>query len=184
MEYLMKYCRPFVVLGALTTFSLAAPARAAAQVEIEIDPLAYAFNGFSLHAAKVLGQVRVNVGTFGIDVPRFLHSNDDWDARMRGVGVKFDYLGQSIDGLFVGADAGYMRMKYSPEGDPRDVRRDEIGVGIRTGYRIPIGRSGLYAAPWAGLQYTFNGDDVIVDGRAFERRQLVVFPTVHIGWRF
>jgi hypothetical protein len=184
MEYLMTYRRLFFALGVLASSSLVAPPRAAAQVEIEIDPLAYAFNGFSLHVAKVLGNVRVNVGTFGIDVPRFLHSNDEWDATMRGMGVKFDYLGASIDGFFVGADAGYMRMKYSPEGDPRDVRRDEIGFGMRTGYRLPIGRSGLYIAPWVGVQYSFNGDDVVLDGSAFERRPLTIFPTVHIGWRF
>ncbi len=44
-------------------------AHAHAQVEVEADPVAYALNGFSLHAAKVMGATRLSVGAFGIDVP-------------------------------------------------------------------------------------------------------------------
>jgi hypothetical protein len=163
---------------------LALPSSAAAQIELEADPIAYALNGFSLHLAKGLGSVRVNVGTFGIDVPAAFHGNDGWTATMRGAGVKVDYLGARSDGLFVGVDGGYMRNRYALVGGDETVVRGVVGVGVRGGYRLPLGGSGLYVAPWVGLSYNFNGDDVAIGGETFERSALVPFPTVHIGWRF
>jgi hypothetical protein len=150
-------------IGLLTlvlVLSFAAPSRGAAQIEVEIDPIAYAFNGFSLHLAKVLGSARVNVGTFGIDVPGAFHGNDGWTETMRGAGVKVDYLGSRSDGFFVGVDGGYMRNRYAlvGGGDGDAEVRDIVGVGIRGGYRLPLGGSGLYVAPWVGLSYNFNGD--------------------------
>jgi hypothetical protein len=170
----------------LLALSLAPPPRAAAQasVEIEADPVAYAFSGFSLHVAKVFGSVRANIGAFGLDVPRAYHGNEGWNSTMRGAGVKFDYLGSSIDGLFVGVEGGYMRNRYLLEGQSRTAERAVIGVGMRGGYRMPIGSSGLYLAPWVGVGHNFDGDDVVIAGEEFSRSRVTVFPTVHIGWRF
>lgn len=163
---------------------LLSPAPAKAQVEVEADPLAYALNGFSLHAAKVLGPGRVSVGTFGVDVPRAFHGNDGWDSTVRGATVKLDYLGASIDGFFVGVDGLYARTSYALSGDDARERRDGFGVGIRGGYRIPLGGRGLYVVPWVGVSYGFGGEEVVIDTETFERRALTVFPTVHVGWRF
>jgi hypothetical protein len=164
--------------------AFAAPSSASAQVEIEADPLAYALNGFSLHVAKVFGSVRVNVGTFGLDVPTAYHGNSGWNSTMRGVGVKFDHLGSAIDGFFVGAEGGYMRNRYEREGHAPATERDVIGAGVRGGYRLPIGGSGLYLAPWVGIGYNFDGDDVVIAGEEFDRSPVSRFATVHIGWRF
>jgi hypothetical protein len=172
------------VLGLVAVLSLAAPGRAAAQVEVEVDPFAYAFNGFSLHLAKVLGSARVNVGTFGLDVPRAYHGNEGWSSTMRGAGVKVDYLGSRIDGFFAGVDGGYMRNRYvlATEGDSE--ARHVLGLGVRGGYRQPIGGSRLYVAPWVGISYNFDGDDVMIAGDEFKRSAVAPFATVHIGWRF
>lgn len=173
-----------LVLVLAAGFALAPTAEAHAQVELEADPIAYALNGFSLHAAKVLGATRLSVGTFGIDVPRSYHGNEGWSSSMRGAGVKWDYLGASIDGWFAGVDAGYMRMSYLLEVERETVKRHVIGAGVRGGYRLPLGRSGLYLSPWIGLSYNFDGDDVVVGSERFDRGGVTVFPTVHIGWRF
>lgn len=162
--------------------SLASPA--GAQVEVEADPFAYALNGFSLHVAKVFGSVRANVGTFGLDVPGFYHGNPGWRSRMRGAGVKVDYLGPRVDGFFVGAEGGYMRMEYALDGQPDRAERHVVGVGVRGGYRLPLGRSGLYVAPWIGVGYNFDGDEVVLNDETFARGPFGVFPTVHVGWRF
>lgn len=180
----MSYRNAAIALGSLLALSLLIPKRAEAQVEVEADPIAYALNGFSLHVAKIVGSYRFNLGTFGIDVPRAFHGNDDWDATMRGAGIKVDHLGSGVNGFFVGADAGYMRMTYALDGDPRDVRRGEINAGVRTGYRLPIGRSGLYIAPWVGVSYNLKGGDVVLGDSRFEHGAVTVFPTVHVGWRF
>lgn len=159
-------------------------APAAAQVEVEVDPMAYAFNGFSLHLAKVLGSVRLNVGTFGIDVPTAFHGNDGWTETMRGAGVKVDYLGSDLNGVFAGVDGGYLRNRYTLSASAESEVRNVFGVGVRAGYRLPVGSRGLYLAPWVGVSYNFNGDDVAIGGDAFERSVVRVFPTVHVGWRF
>jgi hypothetical protein len=169
----------------LVVASLAVPAPGAAQahVEIEADPIAYAFNGYSLHLAKVMGRVRVNVGTFGLDIPAAYHGNEGWTSSMRGAGVKVDYLGSSIDGVFVGLDGGYMRNRYALRAGGEAAERDVIGLGVRGGYRQAIGRRGLYVAPWVSVGYNFDGEDVVIAGKEFQRRAVSVFPTVHLGWR-
>jgi hypothetical protein len=176
----MRSIRPFLI----TVLVLASPGAALAQVEIEVDPIAYAFNGFSLHGAKVLGAFRVNVGTFGIDVPVAIHGNDGWHSTMRGAGVKVDYLGSRLDGLFVGVEGGYMRNRYVLEATGGSEQRSEIGGGVRGGYRYSVGSRGLYVAPWVGVSYSMNGAEVAIGEATFRRSPVTVFPTVHIGWRF
>ncbi len=182
----MKTTAMKIPLLYLLALLFGAPTGIGAQVDIEIeaDPIAYAFNGFSLHAAKIFGSVRANVGTFGIDVPGAYHGNDGWSSTMRGAGVKVDYLGSSLDGFFVGVEGGYMRNTYTLAAGGEAAERNIIGVGVRGGYRLPLGRSGLYVAPWLGVGYNFDGDDVEVSGEKFDRRPITVFPTVHLGWRF
>jgi len=173
-------------LAVILAFGLVlfAPGRAAAQVEVEADPIAWALNGYSLHVAKLFGQLRVNVGAFGVDVPTALHGNDGWESTMRGAGVKIDYLGASRDGFFMGVEGGYMRYNYLRTGEIAPVGRDVLGAGVRGGYRLLLGGRGLYVVPWVGVGYNINGDDVVVAGERFDRSAITVFPTVHLGWRF
>jgi hypothetical protein len=170
------------------TLLVAMPSPGTSQVEVEVDPIAYAASGFSLHVAKVLGPARLNVGTFGAEIPTWLHGNEGWTSTMRGAGVKLDYVGQTSDGWFVGLEGGYLRMEYRlagvGEGAGEAVGRDVVGVGLRGGYRLPLGGRGLYIAPWVGLGYNFDGSAVVVGDEVFERSAVVIFPTVHIGWRF
>jgi hypothetical protein len=173
-----------LALALAAALTLAPPTEAHAQVEFEADPLAYALNGFSLHAAKVLGTTRLSVGTFGIDVPRSYHGNEGWSHSMRGAGVKWDYLGASIDGWFTGADAGFMRTRYSIDPEGTKEQRNVIGAGVRAGYRLPLGGAGFYLSPWVSVSYNFDGDDVVVGTERFDRSAVTVFPTVHLGWRF
>jgi hypothetical protein len=98
--------------------------------------------------------------------------------------VKLDYLGSSIDGFFVGADGGYMRVEYTLDDQPLATRRDVVGIGARGGYRRALGGRGLYVAPWVGMSYNFDGADVVIDGQEFTRSAIMPFATVHIGWRF
>jgi hypothetical protein len=172
----------WAVLG--ITLLLAVPSGARGQVEVEVDPIAYAASGFSLHVAKVLGPMRLNLGAFGADVPSWMHGNEGWTSTMRGAGVKVDYVGAPSAGFFVGAEGGYMRMDYRLLREGENVKRDVVGVGLRGGYRLPLGGRGLYIAPWVGVGYNFDGPAVEVGGEEFERSPISIFPTVHIGWRF
>lgn len=189
MNGLTGYRTRRIACAALTiciTLSLAATSRAAAQIEVESDPFAWVLSGFSLHGAAALGPVRLSVGTFGVDVPEFFHGNDDWDVVVRGGTVKLDWVGSSTDGLFAGLDGQYARTRYTytPEtGEPR-VNRDGVGLGVRGGYRLPLGGSGLFVVPWMSVSYSLDGRDVTVAAETFDRGRVTVFPTVHVGWRF
>ena len=174
----------FLLAGGLACLLLAPPARVSAQVEVEVDPMAYAMDGFSLHLARMFGPVRMNVGTFGIRVPEFVHGNEGWTNTMRGVGVKVDHVGSSQAGLFAGIEGGVMRMKYDRAASTSPETRTVVGIGVRAGHRTFIGDRGLYVAPWIGVGYNMNGDPVQVDGAEFERSALSIFPTIHVGWRF
>lgn len=172
------------VLASLAMLAvLSGPGEAGAQIEIEADPIAYGLNGYSFHVAGVLGSTRLSIGTFGADVPEWVHGNDGWSSAVRGAGIKLDYLGSRMDGLFVGVEGGYMRMSYGLDGRSPE-KRTEIGAGVRGGYRLDVGGSGLYVVPWMGVGYNFGGGDIVIGEERFEYGPITIFPTVHIGWRF
>jgi hypothetical protein len=160
------------------------PATATAQVEVEVDPIAYALHGYSLHVAKVLGRTRLDVGAFGVEVPSRVHGNEGWTATMRGVGLKWDYVGSSSYGAFVGVDPGYVQARYTVDATGQSETRGIIGIGIRGGYRLPLGPRGLYVTPWASVSYNLGGDEVRIGNARFARKSVEIFPTIHIGWRF
>lgn len=178
----LKHTRFTIALATLVVAALSTPA--AAQVEVEVDPIAYALRGYSVHVAKVLGRTRVDAGVFGLEVPTAFHGNDGWNSSMRGVGMKWDYVGASSDGFFAGLDGGYARGAYTFDATGTTEKRDIIGLGVRGGYRYSIGRRGLFISPWASVSYNLDGDDVRVGSATFKRRKIELFPTVHLGWRF
>lgn len=173
-----------VTVAALLAASTPAPLLA--QWEAEADPLAYMVDGFSAHVARRVddGRIRVQLGVFGADVPEWLHGEDDFDLRVRGVTVKVDYFfAGRTSGPFIGLDADYTKLRYSLEGSPETVERNLTGFGPRFGYRFEIGEH-LYVTPWISVRYLFNAEDVVISGRQFSQDDYAVFPTVHLGWRF
>ena len=180
----MITCRRASIALAASILILAIPRSASAQVEIEVDPLAFALDGFSLNVGTVFGQLRASVGTFGIDVPHSLHRRDGFDMTMRGAGLKVDWLGKDAWGWFAGADASYYRNSYVAHDLRQTSQREEYVFGVRGGYRLPIGRSGLYLAPWVGVGFNFPEGDIHFNGKTFENRAITVLPALHIGWRF
>lgn len=180
------YTYTFRFLGSLmaSVVFVLAPAPSQAQVEVEVDPFAYALSGFSMHVGSQFGSTRLSAGTFGIDIPEFFHENQGWTSRMRGGGLKWDYVGRSTSGWFAGLDAGYMRMRYVLESTGETESRNVIGAGIRMGYALPLGHSGFYVSPWMSVSHHFDGPAVDLGGQTFHRSSVVLFPTVHLGWRF
>lgn len=173
-----------LVLTVLLTAS--GTASAAPRWEVEADPLAYIVNGFSAHVARNLGEsrMRLQLGVFGADVPDWLHGEDDFDLRVRGVTMKVDYfLAERSRGLFIGMDADYSRLRYRLQETRVATQRNLLGVGPRAGYRLEIGQN-LYATAWVSVRYLFNADDVTVSDKRFSQDRYAIFPAVHVGWRF
>ena len=51
------------------------------------------------------------------------------------------------------------------------------------GYRFDIG-AGVYVTPWLGLSYALAAEDVTLGGETFESQRWIVFPAIHLGYRF
>jgi hypothetical protein len=79
---------------------------------------AYALKGFSAHVGHPIfdGKLRLQFGAFGAETPEWIHGNIGFAEDSRGVTFKCDYFPlRPLDGLFVGADSNYSRVRYALE---------------------------------------------------------------------
>ncbi|MCC5906449.1 MAG: hypothetical protein JJU13_09595 [Balneolaceae bacterium] len=172
-------------------FSLSSASQTQAQsthdrgFDIDIDPIVFALNGFSFHGGYIAGAYRFDLGVFGLDIPEWLHGNEDFDSSFIGAGWKVDrFFKGYADGFFAGVDGGVSRITVTHTAADVDKDRIQYMLGLRGGYRWNTGLGNLFVTPWIGLGYTLNAKDVEIEGDIFESSSLTPFPTVHIGWRF
>lgn len=140
-------------------------------------------NGFSAHLARQIydGKMRVQIGVFGADVPEWLHGQEDWDLRARGVTMKADYFFRGrAKGLFIGLDTDYSGLRYRLRVTRETSERNATGLVARTGYRFEIGDR-FYVTPWMSVRYLCNS--VTLSGRRFSKDDYAISMTFHLGWR-
>ncbi len=154
-------------------------------LDFEIDPIAFALQGFSLHSGIRLHHFRIDLGVFGLQMPKALTNNDRFRTRFAGFGAKLDYrFFGAGDGPFVGIDFGAARVSAVHESSSLSESHYEFTVAARVGYEFDIYR-GFYVVPWVSLGYRIGGRDVTVAGDTLAGSSaLSVFPTVHLGYRF
>src|SRR5690625_3613695 len=69
--------------------------------DVEIDPIAYALNGFSVHGGYTTGPWRIDLGTIGLEYPDALNSSDAVEASFVGAGWKLEhFIKGRPDGFF------------------------------------------------------------------------------------
>lgn len=152
--------------------------------DVEIDPFAYALDGYSLHLGIFHGRIRYDLGIFGIDVPEMFHGQGDFTQSADGVGLKADYLWRESGGWFTGVSTDITRNEYRHVTSGDAAIRMEGGISARAGYRFVIYRR-ITITPWVAVGYIlFNGEPVRIEGDTFERKGYGIFPTVHFGWLF
>lgn len=158
--------------------------------ELEIDPIAYALNGYSVHAIYAPGRFRFDAGVYGIEVPQGMEANEGFTTMHLGFGVKANYLLTGITGLFVGVGGGYSTVEATHNESGTTAIGHTIGAGVHIGYRFFLMKDrsgapgGLYLAPWVGLDRNFHTEEVAFSGMDYTQSDWQVFPTVHIGYRF
>ena len=150
--------------------------------DVELDPIAYAAGGYSLHVGLGRGRLRFDLGAFAANIPEWLHQNEGFDTRADGFGVKLDvFLKEDWRGPFAGLEAGLLGTTLrSPDGLHDFDER--LQVGARVGWRIPIA-AGFYATPWVGLDYAIGAGDRSVGDVVYEESPWVLFPTLHVGYQ-
>jgi len=154
------------------------------KMDIDIDPFAYVFNGFSVHAGFNTQNIRYDIGLFGIEVPEAFHGNEGFNNYMWGAGAKADYYFKGTkSGLFTGFGVDLTNSRVRLEENGSESSAVQFAAGLNFGYKVSISNH-FFVKPWFGLSYLFNADDIVVDGRTFEQASIRPFPTVHIGWMF
>jgi hypothetical protein len=159
-----------------------APAACSFHADVEIDPLAYALDGYALHAGDGWGRWRVDLGAFAIAVPKFVHGNEHFDVSFDGYGAKVHYYVFAEQyGGFIGADCGMARSLVRVKSSDLAAGDRQVNVGVNAGWRFDLG-AGLYATPWLGVGYAFGAEDVVLAGNTFEPGRVTFFPAVHVGY--
>ena len=164
---------------------LATPAHAAdLRVDVEVDPLAYALQGHSVHVGVGTGRFRFDLGAFGLELPAWAKSNTAFDAGFAGFGAKAHaHWYEDGTGPFAGVGLGAVRTVVQHRASGIAARDASLGVGVEVGWLVPL-VAGLYVKPWVGVSRTLGAEDVEVDGERFEAVRWQVFPTVHLGYVF
>ncbi len=152
--------------------------------DFEIDPTAYVASGHSLHVGIGYDHLRVDLGAYAMQMPKFFTGDDDFDLSMNGYGIKVQYyLFHEQRGGFVGVDGGVTHILSRLEGTDLARRQRMFGVGVNAGWRFTL-PAGFYVTPWLGVSYNFGVEDVMLGGKTQHNDPVVVFPAVHLGYRF
>lgn len=153
--------------------------------DIDIDPIAFALNGFSFHGGYLTDAYRFDLGIFGLDMPEWADGNEKFSSAFVGAGWKVDrFLKGYTDGFFAGVDGGISRLNVTHTATNNDKDYLQYMLGVRTGYRWNTGLGNLFVTPWIGFGYVLNAKDIEIDGDIFKASSFTPFPTVHLGWKF
>lgn len=153
-------------------------------LDVEVDPTAYVFSGWSVHAGIGWRNVRLDLGTYAMDLPEFFHGNDGWDASFDGAGAKLQYFPLATqEKLFLDASAGVSRQKMELRETGSSAHQTSFGIGIDAGWRFALPYH-FYVTPWAGISYDLGVPDVMLDGKQFKMSHWTPFAAVHLGYRF
>ncbi|TSC32752.1 hypothetical protein [Corallococcus sp. Z5C101001] len=161
-----------------------APSASPVRVDVEVDPIAYALGGYSVHAGITWRRLRLDLGAFALDIPHWLDGNEGFKTSFDGYGVKLQYflLGEQHGG-FMGVDMGVNRLLVRRDGTELAARPNQLSVGLNAGWRFDV-VAGFYVTPWVGLSCDLAARDVTLGDRIYTRNTWTVFPTVHLGYRF
>jgi hypothetical protein len=151
--------------------------------DLELDPTAYALDGFSLHVGLGFRALRVDLGAFGLHVPEFVHGQKDFEQAFDGYGVKVQYFPFAEQrGAFIGVDGAYSRSSIHLRGSQLSARDRQFVLGINAGFRLDL-PANFYVTPWLGVGYAFGAEDVTLAGQTFDTNPLILFPAIHLGYR-
>ena len=143
----MRTPTPFFALLLFAASVGVAPAQQTVRhVDLEVEPLAYAFGGAGGHIGLQVGDWKYEIEAFGLEIPASLHGNNGFTASPRGVELHAEHLfGDGPGGFYAGPEAGLVRL---------DLTHDASGTSERhTRYddSTPVrsSKARLYC-PWPG----------------------------------
>lgn len=148
--------------------------------DVEIDPLAYAFDGYSVHGGYSAGFGRFDIGVFALAVSEDWLPGEGVSAKMRGFGVKWDAMPSYEQGWFYGTEASRIEVTYKDATTGLAATALETQVGIRAGYRGLMGN--LTISPWLAFGTRLDRSPIAIGTRQYPRDNVLIFPTIHVGY--
>jgi hypothetical protein len=158
--------------------------------EVEVDPIAYALNGYSLHGILVHKKLRFDVGVFGIKQPDGYSGNKGFSTYTSGYGLKVNYLFGKNETWFSGVGLGYSTNHVTHQATNQENKQAVVGVGVHIGYRWFMFKQrtsmvkNLYLGPWASLDFNTADKKIAAANQNYIQPRFSIFPTVHIGYKF
>lgn len=172
-----------LILILLVPFSAAAEDASDFHFDVETDPMAFLLSGHSLHVGVGVDRFRFGLGVFGLEIPEFVHGNEGFDARFDGFGAKLDvFLDEEQYGLFAGVSGSFVRTHIGLSDTNLRVQGSQGTIEGRLGYRFEL-PGGFYVAPWVSAGVLLGSENPTIGDQTYEHSKLVIFPTIHIGYK-
>ncbi len=180
------------------THMMAATTSNAQSFAVETDPTTFAFEGYAVHARMRLADSgeaskwNVGIGAYSLKFPTIFRdiaiSNPNHITKLQlqnAEGIFIDRrFGSELDrGLFAGIQIAQHDYRISQNGRHADYSATLIMP--RIGYELPIGETGWYVMPWAGIGYLDPDKSIVtLENDRFKTNNWLPFATLHIGKRF
>ncbi|MCB0494207.1 MAG: hypothetical protein KDC93_17510 [Cyclobacteriaceae bacterium] len=179
-----------ILLLAMAITSQAQELKKTSHFELEIDPIAYGLQGYSMHGIYVNRRIRTDIGVFGIKQPEGYGGNKGFQVMTHGIGLKLNYLLNEKETWFGGIGTGYAVNSIERKETNETHAQKVVSVGFHLGYRWFAFKSkdsawkNLYLAPWCSVDYNSPLRKINFNDAAYKQQTLSFFPTVHVGYKF
>lgn len=158
---------------------------------LEIDPLTFVQDGYSLHLRYKKNSLVYGVGTYSLEMPKILAELNDKNKGFnqkidQGYVLFLDYIfDNEIKGLTVGIDI--TAQAHTVTFNEGSTSFDTIIYLPRVGYHFEPFDNKIYFFPWAGIGYTkitSGNANIASKNKNFDFQNVTGFVTLHIGYKF
>ena len=159
------------------------------RLEVEVEPAAFIFRGYSLNVGYQTGPLRFSVKSFAVNQPTLIVGNTYFAVESSGIGFEVDYLFRPRSTPFLGLLSDYHSDQVFTGSSTGSGLRRSVSAGLRLGYRYfpaqPGSRyRGIYLSGSVAAFSKLGSSDVEVAGHRYGRRALYVIPAVNVGYHF
>ncbi len=165
-----------------------------ARLSIEVDPMTFAFKGYSVHLRvqpKATSPLLLGIGTYAMDFPQpFVDMNPNnadqgWEVRLnQGYGVFGEYHFSEVNKKwFAGTQVSIQEYKIGKTDIQSESKFSNLLIMPYAGYTWQPFKFDFYIKPWAGLGYTTQiAGENKVDDSTYDISPVSPFMTVHLGY--
>ncbi len=163
---------------------------------LEVDPITFAFKGYSLHVRvqpKKTDHLLIGLGIYAMNMPKALvnlnklNRDKGWDVRInRGYSLFGEYHFNEVNRKwFVGSQIGIQEFKILIDHSVNTEQFQNLLAMGYFGYTFTPFENNFYIKPWAGLGYTtkLSGSQVLGEAQ-YNIAPITSFLTIHVGYTF